>query len=101
MSYPIDVLHALLRLSRRRKSPTLDMLVAATGIHERGVRRSVFTLAQSGLVQRTPAGLHLTLAGLAVAVSLPKRPKVTPRPVARTVALVSQPSSRSRPRRAA
>jgi DNA-binding IclR family transcriptional regulator len=66
MRYASDVLQALLRVSRRRRSPTLTDLVFRTGLGEDDVRRALFALARGGLVQRTPAGLHLTLAGLAV-----------------------------------
>jgi DNA-binding IclR family transcriptional regulator len=98
MSYPIPVLQSLLRLSRRKKSPSLQMLVDATGMDEAMVRRSLFTLASSGLVQRTPAGLHLTLAGLAVAVALPPyRARRGARPLASARSI----TTRARARRAA
>lgn len=75
MSPEIDVLRALFRFSRRRKSPTLESLVTRLSSDESTVRRALFTLAKTGLIQRTPAGLRLTLEGLAVAVAAGKRPK--------------------------
>jgi hypothetical protein len=75
MSLEIDVLRALLRLARRRTHPTLDQLVVRVGAEESEVRRALFALARGGLVQRTPAGLRLSLLGLAVAVASAQRPK--------------------------
>jgi DNA-binding IclR family transcriptional regulator len=69
MSPDIAVLRALLRLARRRTPPTLEQLVVRVGTPESDVRKSLASLARSGLVQRTPAGLRLSLAGLAVAVA--------------------------------
>jgi DNA-binding IclR family transcriptional regulator len=69
MSLEIDVLRAFLRLARRRTSPTLARLVERVPGDEADVRRALFSLARQGLVQRTPAGLRLSLAGLAVAVA--------------------------------
>jgi hypothetical protein len=80
----IDVLRALYRLSRRRgpardrfidPTATLQLLSSRVDSDEGSVRRALFGLAQTGLVQRTPAGLRLSLAGLAVAVSSTKRPR--------------------------
>lgn len=66
----IDVLRALYRLSRRRApEPTLELLAARVDSDHASVRRALFGLAQNGLIQRTPAGLRLSLEGLAVAVS--------------------------------
>jgi DNA-binding IclR family transcriptional regulator len=100
MSLDIDVLRALLRLARRRTGPTLDQIVERVGADETAVRRALVGLARSGLVQRTPAGLRLSLAGLAVAVAFAKR---RPRPISRpaTPATVPLRSNRGRPRRAA
>jgi DNA-binding IclR family transcriptional regulator len=90
MSHHLDVLQALLRLVRRRKRPCLATLVHATGTDEVLVRRALFALARNGLIQRTPSGLTLTLAGLAIAVATPARrrrpgqlarPRTTARPV--------------------
>jgi DNA-binding IclR family transcriptional regulator len=75
MSHEITVLRSLLRLARRRRGPSLADLVERTGRPEREVRRALFSLARSGLVQRTPAGLRLSLAGLAVAVACTERPR--------------------------
>jgi DNA-binding IclR family transcriptional regulator len=100
MSLDIDVLRALLRLARRRTSPTLDQLVERVGADEPAVRRALVGLARSGLVQRTPAGIRLSLAGLAVAVAFAKHPYPKARPAApATLPLVR--SSRQRSRRAA
>jgi DNA-binding IclR family transcriptional regulator len=92
MSLEIDVLRALLRLARRRTPPTLEQLVVRVGGEEADVRRALVSLARSGLVQRTPGGLRLSLAGLAVAVACAQRP----RPVARPVASSSVPLARRR-----
>src|SRR5688572_23920866 len=69
MSLDLDVLRALLRLARRRISPTLAQLTVRVRGEAAEVRRALVTLANRGLVQRTPAGLRLSLAGLAVAVA--------------------------------
>ena len=73
MSHHLDVLQVLFRLVRRRKRPSLATLVHATGTEEALVRQALFALARNGLVQRSQAGLSLTLAGLAIAVALPPR----------------------------
>ena len=96
MSIETDVLRTLLRLAHRRTGPTLDLLVERVGSDERAVRRALFSLARSGLVQRTQSGLRLTLPGLAVAAAA----DALPRPKARAKALPLSRSSR-RPRRAA
>jgi DNA-binding IclR family transcriptional regulator len=81
MSLDTTVLRALLRLARRRTprrspprgdagAPLLEQLVVRVGASEPEVRKSLASLARSGLVQRTPAGLRLSLAGLAVAVAV-------------------------------
>lgn len=75
MSLEIDVLRALLRLARRRRPPTLEQLVDRVGGEEADVHRALASLARGGLVQRTPAGLRLSLSGLAVAVACVKRPR--------------------------
>jgi len=89
MSLEIDVLRALLRLARRRTPPTLEQLVVRVGGEEADVRRALRSLAKSGLVQRTPGGLRLSMAGLAVAVACAQRPRQAARPeLASTVPLV-------------
>jgi DNA-binding IclR family transcriptional regulator len=75
MSLEIDVLRALLRLARRRTPPTLEQLVVRVGGDAADVRRALASLARSGLVQRTPAGVRLSLAGFAVAVASARRPR--------------------------
>ena len=80
MSLEIDVLRALLRLARRRTPPTLEQLVVRVGGEEDDVRRALRALAKSGLVQRTSAGLRLSMAGLAVAVACAQRPRPAARP---------------------
>lgn len=87
MSLEIDVLRALLRLARRRTPPTLEQLVVRVGGEEADVRRALSSLAKSQLVQRTPAGLRLSLAGLAVAVACAQRP-ARPRAVPAATPLV-------------
>mgnify|MGYP001137068127 CR=1 FL=1 len=72
MSLEFDVLRAFLRLARRRTSPTLARLVERVPADEADVRRALFSLARQGLIQRTPAGMRLTLPGLAVAVAFAK-----------------------------
>jgi len=79
MNPDVVVLRALLRLARRRTPPTLEALVVRVGEDEAAVRRSLIALTRAGLVQRTPAGLRLSLAGLAVAVAA-----ATPRKAAAT-----------------
>ncbi len=77
MSIETDVLNALLKLARRRssrtvpQSPSLDQLVRAVGngTDESIIRRALFSLAKSGLIQRTAGGLALTLPGLAIAAA--------------------------------
>ncbi|MBX3210067.1 MAG: hypothetical protein KF764_33865 [Labilithrix sp.] len=86
MSLEIDVLRALLRLARRRTPPTLEQLVVRVGGEETDVRRALGSLARSGLVQRSPAGLRLSLAGLAVAVACARRPAAPARPAAPSAA---------------
>lgn len=76
MSLEIDVLRALLRLARRRSPPTLAQVVTRVGGDEAAVRRALRTLARSGLVQRAPAGVRLSLPGLAVAVACARRSPV-------------------------
>jgi DNA-binding IclR family transcriptional regulator len=90
MSLEIDVLRALLRLARRRKNPTLGDLVARVGVDdETALRRALAALARGGLVERSPSGIRLSLAGLAVAVAVASAPRpraaVTDRPVARAI----------------
>jgi DNA-binding IclR family transcriptional regulator len=74
MSLELDVLRALLRLARRRTPPTLEQLADRVHGDETAIRTTLKALASSGLVQRTPAGLRLSLAGLAVAVAHAQRP---------------------------
>jgi DNA-binding IclR family transcriptional regulator len=105
MSLEIDVLRAFLRLARRRTSPTLARLVERVSADEADVRRALFSLARSGLVQRTPAGLRLSLAGLAVAVAFaqrgPSRKKKKKDEVVEVAAPAVLPAIASRPRRRA
>ncbi|HVH47503.1 MAG TPA: hypothetical protein VM925_34445 [Labilithrix sp.] len=75
MSLEIDVLRALLRLARRRKPPTFEQLFGRVGGDDAAVRCALRSLAKRGLVQRTPAGLRLSLPGLAVAVACAQRPR--------------------------
>lgn len=99
MNVEIDTLRALLRLARRRTPPTLEQLLVRVGGEEDDVRRALGSLAERGLVQRTPAGLRLSLAGFAVAVALADRSKA-PRPRNAPKA-ASEPAPLVRRRRAA
>lgn len=74
MSFELDVLRAFLRLARRRTPPTLDQLVVRVGGEEPAVRDALKLLTRQGLLQRTSAGLGLSMAGLAVAVAVAQRP---------------------------
>src|SRR5688500_10021879 len=82
MSLEIVLLHTLLRLSRRRgrkcAALSIDELrdaldrvgsVASARIEQADVLRALRALARQGLVQRSPLGPRLSLAGLAVAVA--------------------------------
>lgn len=85
MSYDLQVLRALLRLSRRSVPASVDELLVRVGGEPDDVRRALGALVRSELVQRTPRGPALTLAGLAVAVaSLPPRKKAAPPRARRT-----------------
>lgn len=75
MSLEIDLLRVLLRLAHRRTSPTIERLVVRVGREEAEVCRALAALAKRGFVQRAPAGLRLTLAGLAVALACAPRPR--------------------------
>ena len=74
MSFELDVLRAFLRLARRRTRPSLDQLVVRVGGEEPAVRDALKLLTRQGLLQRTSAGLSLSMAGLAVAVACAQRP---------------------------
>ena len=89
MSFETDVLRALLRLARRPTAPTLEQL--SVGGDDQAVEGALRALAQKGLVQRTPAGLRLSMEGLAVAVAVTKqhttatpKPQTTRKPARRT-----------------
>jgi len=72
MSLEIALLHTLLRLSRRRSITTMDDLVERLSPESRDpkmVVRALRALARQGLVQKSPLGPRLTLAGLAIAVA--------------------------------
>ncbi len=88
MSLEIDVLRALLRLARRRTPPTLEQLLVRVGGQEADVSRALRSLARNGLVQKTPAGLRLSMAGLAVAVASAQRPRPVSRPRAHAASSV-------------
>ncbi len=72
-SLELDVLRSFLRLARRRTPPTLEALVVRVGAEEPEVRNALRVLAWQDLIQRTPAGLGLTLQGFAVAVAYAQR----------------------------
>src|SRR5258708_4964503 len=93
MRTEIAVLHALLRLSRRRRPATLDDLLDRVGGDPAAITRALATLARAQLVQRSGESARLSLAGLAVAcaaVANARRAKTVARPrrSARVVALV-------------
>lgn len=101
MSCEIAVLRALLRLARRRTPPTAGELLVRVDADAPAIRRALGSLARAGLVQRTPAGPRLTLAGFAVAVATTaavpaqrasKAPR-TARARARVVPLVRRPAA--------
>lgn len=75
MSLELDILRALLRLARRRSPTTLAQLADRVHGDDMAIHSALRSLAKSGLVQRTPAGLRLSLAGLAVAVASAQLPK--------------------------
>ncbi len=76
MSLELALLHTLLRLSRRRHATTMDDLVERVGARDPSlVLRALRSLARQGLVQRSPLGPRLTLAGLAIAVATQAKPK--------------------------
>lgn len=81
MSIDIDVLRSLYRLSRKSGvAPlTFEKLAAKTFADEASIRKALFSLASQGLIQRTPAGLRLTLPGLAIAVACAGVPRSLPR----------------------
>ena len=69
MSLEIALLQTLLRFSRRRSVMTMDELVDRVGDEPKKIALTLRALARQGLVQRSPLGPRLTLAGLAVAVA--------------------------------
>src|SRR5436190_17909790 len=104
MSLEIALLHTLLHLSRRRSIAIEDLCDRLRGREPHGqgataprhprdlvrlaprfalrephhleaIVRALRALARQGLVQRTPFGPRLTLAGLAVAVATKQKPR--------------------------
>ena len=69
MSTEIAVLRAILSLSRRRPSATLEELVARVREDAPEVQRALAALARAQLVQRTGDSTRLTMTGLAIAVA--------------------------------
>lgn len=96
MSTEIAVLRALLRLSRRRVSATLDDLLDRVGGDAPELHRALASLARSQLVQRSGNHARLSLAGLAVACAANANARR-----AKTVARPSRMSRTPRVRRAA
>jgi hypothetical protein len=88
MNLEIDVLRALLRLARRRTPPTIEQVLVRVGDDELAVRSALSSLARRGLVQRTPAGLRLSLPGLAVAVACAQRPRTVAAPAPKAAVTV-------------
>ena len=75
MSLEIDVLRALLRLARRRTSPTIEQILLRVRADEPAVRRALAALTRGGLVNTTPKGPRLSLPGFAVAVAYAQQPR--------------------------
>jgi hypothetical protein len=84
MSLEIVLLHTILRLSRRRSAKSSDRALSMDDLVDRvrfitddraAVLRALRALARQGLVQRSPLGPRLTLAGLAVAVATKAQPR--------------------------
>ncbi len=94
MNLEVDVLRALLRLARRRNPPTLEQLVVRVGGEDAAVRTALASLARSGLVQRSAAGVRLSLPGLAVAVACAQRPRTVPAAAASST-VVTKPAERA------
>ena len=69
MSTEIAVLRAVLRLSRRSGSATLEALVASVREDAREVLTALASLARQQLVLRAGDTTRLSMAGLAVAVA--------------------------------
>jgi hypothetical protein len=79
-SLEVDVLRAMLRLARRRTTPTIEaiLLRVPAPADEPAVRRSLGTLLRANLVHVTPKGPRLTLVGFAVAVAMAATPRSKP-----------------------
>lgn len=78
MNHEIEVLRSLFSLAHKKQGPSLEQLTRKSRAPEEVVRRALFGLARNGLVQRTPGGLRLTLAGLAVAAAAAALPQAKP-----------------------
>jgi DNA-binding IclR family transcriptional regulator len=89
-SLEVELLRAMLRLARRRTTPTIEQLLLRVPADEPSVRRSFATLVRANLVHITPKGPRLSLTGFAVAVAM----AATPRPA--TVARTTVPMTRRR-----
>jgi RIO-like serine/threonine protein kinase len=72
-NHDLDVLRALARLSRMRKTVDCDALALRSGGSLDEVRVSLGRLARAALVERTDAGARLTMMGLAIAVASARR----------------------------
>ena len=83
MSTEIAVLRALLRLSRRTGSTTLEALVASVREDAREVMTALASLARQQLVLRAGETTRLSMAGLAVAVAAAAQSRASAKVVTR------------------
>lgn len=76
-SLEVDVLRAMLRLARRRTTPTLEaiLLRVPPPADADTVKQTLRTLIRASLVHVTPKGPRLTLTGFAVAVAMAATPR--------------------------
>jgi hypothetical protein len=77
-SLEVDVLRAMLRLARRRTTPTLEAILLRVPADEVSLRSSMNRLIRANLVHVTPKGPRLTLVGFAVAVAMAATPRAKP-----------------------
>jgi hypothetical protein len=77
-SLEVDVLRAMLRLARRRTTPSIEAILLRVPADEPAVRQSLRTLIRANLVHVTPKGPRLTLVGFAVAVAMAATPRAKP-----------------------
>jgi hypothetical protein len=82
-SLEVDVLRAMLRLARRRTTPSVEAILVRcpAPADADAVRTSLRTLVRANLVHVTPKGPRLTLVGFAVAVAMASTPRPQSAPV--------------------